>query len=89
MVSREEAARLATAALSPIQGEPNAAQVVGVGTLFAALCSRLGLDPAEVHGIGRKVLREAPFHRGANNQLEALRDFAGDHLADDDAHRRL
>ncbi len=76
-VARDKAAVVANEALFPIQDEHLPQQIVGVATLFAAFCNRVGLDPQQVHGIGMRVLRHEDFHHKGNVQIETLRDFAG------------
>lgn len=81
-ISRDRAATVANEALHPIQDHRNHEQIVGVATLFAALCHRLMLDPQRMWEIGSRVLRPEPFHDKGNVQIEVLRDFAGIKLED-------
>jgi len=77
LVNRDVAAACAHEALFPIQSMQPHEIVAGAAVLFAAICSRVGLDPEEVHGIGLRILREEDFHQKTNASLQSLRDFAG------------
>lgn len=83
MLARETAADAAHEALFPLQHRPPAEIVAGAAVLFAAICHRVGLDPQETHAVGMKMLRDQDHHRGANNSLQSLRDFAGIRIAGD------
>lgn len=78
--SRDETARLAFAALTPIQEQKPHLQVFAVALLFSALCHRLSLDPQEMHHKAMRMMRDEDFHHKANVQLDAIREFAGIHL---------
>lgn len=83
MVHRSKAAQAAHLALFQLQDIPSSEeQVMGVAVLFATLCSRLGVDPQEMHTMAMRVLK-APDEGATdtNNALRSLRDFAGIHLA--------
>lgn len=84
MFPRDEAVRLAHEALFPInKGDPEA-MVAGIGVLFAAVCSRVGLDPQEVHQQSMRRLRDQQHHDKSNKSLQSLRDFAGLRIAGQD-----
>lgn len=78
MVPRSEAADAAHLALFQLQDLPRTeTMMLGVGVLFAAFCSRVGLDPSELHGMGLAVLKErADGDIPTSNSLQVLRDFA-------------
>ena len=78
--SRDDIARLAFGALTPIQEQQPHLQVFAVALLFAAYCNRLSLDPQEMHHKAMRMMRDQEFHHKANVQLDAMRDFAGIHL---------
>jgi len=80
-LSRETAAEVAHEALFPVQSRRPHEMVAGVAVLFAAICTRCGLDPQEVHTLGSRMLRPEKFHKKANDSLQSLRDFAGIHIA--------
>jgi hypothetical protein len=77
MMPRDKAASLAHEALNPINRLEGHEMVAAISLLFAAVVSRVGLDPAECHTLGMKMMRDQEFHRKANAQLQSLRDFAG------------
>ncbi len=78
MVPRHQAADAAQLALFGVQDERPEVMLLGVAVLFATLCSRCGLDPEEMHTMGRSVLfAREDFHAQTNNSLSALRSFAG------------
>ena len=81
MVPRRRAADAAHEALFPVQSKPPEVMVAGVALLFATLAARCGLDPEELHALGRKLLRDPEEQlggdRGTNSSLQSLRDFAG------------
>ncbi len=78
MVPRRQAADAAQLALFGVQDERPEVMLLGVAVLFAALCSRCGLDPEEMHTMGRSVLMaREDFHKQTNDSLSALRSFAG------------
>lgn len=79
--SRDEAARVTFLALHGIQKEKPHAQVWAAALLFSALCHKLQLSPGEMHSKALRMLADEPFHKKANDQLEALKDFAGMRLA--------
>lgn len=77
MIPRGLAAQRALEALHPIQNGTPHEMVAGVAVLFATLCSRVGLDPEEMHALGLKLLRDEDHHKQTNDALQSLRDFAG------------
>lgn len=81
MVPRRRAADAAHEALFPVQSKPPEIMVAGVAVLFAAVAQRCGLDPEELHRLGRKILRDPDEQlggdRGSNQSLQSLRDFCG------------
>jgi hypothetical protein len=68
---------MAHTALYTMQDERPEEIVVGAAMLFAALAQRTGLDPEEMYRQGIRMLRPEPGDQRTNEQLEALRDFAG------------
>ena len=80
MVPRAHVAAAAHEALFPVQGLQPELMVAGIALLFAAITQRCGLDPQELHTLGRKILRDpvqVGGDRGANASLQSLKDFAG------------
>lgn len=77
MYPRDQAAHDAHAALVPLNRLEGEALVAAMAILFAAVCTRTGIDPQEVHTLGLRMLRDQALHSKANNQLQSLRDFAG------------
>ena len=77
LLPREVAMTGATAALDGVQNDEPEAQVLAIATLFAGVCLRTGSNPEHLFEMGRRVLTPEPFHRGANTQGEALRDYVG------------
>lgn len=78
MVPRQEAARVAMAALSSLQDERPETIVLGAAVLFAAMCSRCGVDARDVHEMAKRVINSPMFgDRSTDATLEVLRDFAG------------
>ncbi len=57
-VSAHSGVRAAFAALDSIQGLRPEEQVVGVATLFTALCDTCGLDPSQLIDASRRRLRD-------------------------------
>lgn len=79
MVPRDRAAAAAHVALFQLQDRESPEEIMlGVATLFAALCMRCGLDPEAVHTMGRRVVME-PTEGDAptNGSVQVLKDFAG------------
>lgn len=79
MVSRFNAARVAQAALFPIQQQESPEELVmGVGVLFAAVCLRAGIDPSDLFEAGKRVLT-VPFDgdKMGSDSLQSLKDFVG------------
>ncbi|MGV1835208.1 hypothetical protein ACQZ6C_10635 [Rhizobium rhizogenes] len=78
MVPRSEAADAAHLALFQLQDLPRTeTMMAGVGVLFAAFCSRTGLDPQELHAVGMAILKErTDGDIATGNSLQVLRDFA-------------
>jgi hypothetical protein len=74
---REEALRCAALALDGIQRETPEAQVLAAAVLFAGIAQRCGLDPEELHHLGRRVLRAQRHHTKANQMAESTMDFFG------------
>lgn len=78
MVPRGEVASVAHEALFPINHLKGEKLAAGVALLFAAVASRIGMDPEELYRLGRRILTEPyPHHRHSTSQLDALQDFAG------------
>lgn len=80
MVPRLHAMNVAMTALFPIQdweGGPEE-MVLGMGTLFAALCLKTGCDPKDLHDMGKRVLL-APVDGDhvTENSAQVLKDFLG------------
>lgn len=85
MVPRQEAARIALAALSPIQDERPEMIVLGAAVLFAAMCSRCGIDARDVHEMAKRVIKSPMFgDKATSATLEVLRDFAGARIMGED-----
>lgn len=84
LVSRDAAAEAAFRALTKNQEQRPEVQVAAVAVLFAAWCSRLGIDPHDLWGIGRRMVTPEEFHRKGNIHMETIRDFAGIRLAGDE-----
>jgi hypothetical protein len=84
MLSRGTAADAAQLALFQLQMLSPEECMAGAAVLFAVLAKRCGIDPQELHEMGRRVLM-APTDGDvpATNSLEALRDFAGLRLMGD------
>lgn len=77
MLKRGEAVRVAHAALSGVQEELPELMVMGIATLFAAVCERAQLDAGEMHRMAQRVLRYDPLMRRDNDSVQSLRDFVG------------
>lgn len=79
MVPRKEAARVASAALFAIQQEEHPEEfILGLGTLFAAVTLRAGLDPHDLYEMGKAVITAPPDHdKLADAQLQTIRDWVG------------
>jgi hypothetical protein len=79
MVARDAAARAGHLALFQLQDiESPEEQALGVGVLFAAMCLACGLDPSDLHGMGKRViLASAEGDAPTDNALQSLRDFIG------------
>lgn len=83
MLPRQLGAEAAYEVLHPIQSLSPEQMVMGVAILFAAVCSRIGLEPHEAYCTGLKVLHaDDPMSR-TNATLQSLRDFAGLRIAGD------
>lgn len=76
LIPRGEAAKMGFQVLHEVQQQSPEVQVAGVAVLFAVFCARHGLDPQEIHGLGRKLIEPEPFHDQANVHIEAMQDFA-------------
>jgi hypothetical protein len=80
MVPRLHAVNVAMEALFPIQdwdGGPEE-QVAGVAVLFACLCMKTGLDHAELHNIGKRIINApAEGAHATENSVQVLKDFLG------------
>jgi hypothetical protein len=79
MVPRDHAAAAAQTALFQLQDRESPEEIVlGVATLFAALCMRCELDPEALHTMGRRVIME-PSEGDAptNGSIQVLKDWAG------------
>lgn len=83
MLPRGKVASAAHLALFQLQDLPSEEQVLGAALLSLALSRHLRLDPHEVLEMANNVLiaRAAKDDPVANNDLEALRDYAGVRLA--------
>ena len=75
-LSRQQAADAALLALDAIQRLSPEEQMLGVATLFAALCGRVGVDAHDMHTMGQRVLQREPNHRRTNDALQSLQDYA-------------
>lgn len=84
MVSRDEAARVAMLALTPIQDESPEHAMAAAALLFAVWCKRLSMSGHEAYQLGSKLLTPQQFHQKGNITMETLRDFAGIRMAADD-----
>lgn len=78
MVPRGTAATVAHEALFPIQERRPEQMLMGVATLFAAMCRRCRVDPQDMHVKGLRVL-DAPEDgdRATDAQVQVLRDLIG------------
>lgn len=78
MVPRDRAAAAAHVALFQLQDRDSPEEIIlGVATLFAALCMRCGVDPEAAHTMGRKVIMEpAEGDAPTNGSVQVLKDFA-------------
>lgn len=80
MVPRLHAMNVAHEALFPVQdweGGPEE-QVAGVAVLFATMCAKTGMDPAELHAIGKRILfAPAEGDHVTENSAQVLKDFLG------------
>lgn len=78
MVPRGTAATLAHEALFPLQDKRPEEMLMGVATLFAAMCRRCRVDPKDLHEKGLRVL-DAPWDgdRNTDAQVQVLRDLVG------------
>lgn len=79
MLPRGKVASAAHLALFQLQDLSSEEQVLGAALLSLTLCRSLGLSPHDVLEMARNVLyaRTAKDDPIANNDLEALRDYAG------------
>lgn len=76
MVPRNRVIDAANHAMFPLQDQSAEEAVLGVATLFAALCRNLRLDPQMVHTMACRVLDE-PVEGDftTSNNLQALMDL--------------
>ncbi len=79
MLPREQVATDALTILDPIGGEPAHRQLAAVAMVFNVLCSRFGVDPADMHAYAGRVLRDQQFHKKGNAQVDALIAYANLH----------
>lgn len=76
VINRSDAAYAAHEQLASTNARPPEEQIAATAVLFAAHCQRFGLDPEEMHRLGRKLLTPQPFQPKANAQVSALEDYA-------------
>lgn len=81
MFPRDDAVTNAHLALRPLNALAPEAMVAGIAVLFAAVCSRVGLDPQDMHTMALRMLKHEQHHDKANMSLQSLRDFAGMRIA--------
>lgn len=84
MIPREDAVTSAHLALDTLQRLTPEEMVAGMAVLYAAVCSRLMLDPHDMHTLGTRMLTHQAHHDKANKALQSLRDFAGLRIAGQD-----
>lgn len=83
LTPRLHALNVAHEALFPIQdwdGGPEE-QTLGVGVLFAAVCTKTGIDPEDLYRMGMRVLlaKDEGDHV-TGNSAQVLKDFLGARL---------
>lgn len=77
MLSRDRIATDAFALLSTLRNHKGEELVAATSVLFAAVAERFGRSPQDLYLFGAKVLGlNEPFHDKANQQVEAMRDYA-------------
>ena len=78
---RDAAIRCAHQALRPISTMEPEPMMAGVAVLFALVCSRVGVDPQDMHMMALRMMRHQEHHDKENKLLQSLRDFAGMRIA--------
>ena len=81
MVSRDRTVKNAHATLRPLNALSPEDMVGAIAVVFAAVCSRVGLDPEDAHRLGAKLLKDQQHHDKTNKALQSMRDFAGLRIA--------
>lgn len=84
MLPREDAITAAHLALDTLQRLSPEEMMAGMAVLFYSTCNRCGVDPADMHTMGRRVVTHQAHHDKANKALQSLRDFAGLRIAGQD-----
>lgn len=81
MLPRDRTVANAHQLLRPVNMLQPEEMVGAIAVLFSAICSRVQLDPEEVHKLGMKLLRDQQHHDKTNKSLQSMRDFAGMRIA--------
>lgn len=79
LMDRDVAAYAAHEQLAATNARPPEEQVAAAAIIFAGMCSRLGLDPQEMHKLGRKLLVRQNYKPKGNAQIEALTAYFETH----------
>lgn len=77
MLPRDTIARDASNMLDPLKNHKGERMVAATAVLFALMAERYRGSPEALFEYGKRLLRQPEdFHKKANDEMEALRDFA-------------